>query len=89
MTPTEAIALYESGHQAKALEALSQLIAAEPDNAEALFTRGKLYWRYGNRSAATTDYAHAAELQPDGPAARALEMARDIEAFFNPDLLNP
>lgn len=89
MTPTEAIRLYESGRQAEAMAALSELIAAEPDNADALFARGKLYWRSGNRSAATTDYAHAAALQPDGPAARALEMARDIESFFNPDLLNP
>lgn len=51
--------------------------------------RGKLYWKLGNRAAATSSYAAAAELDPDSPAAAALEQARTIEAFFNPDLLNP
>ncbi|MDE6176800.1 MAG: hypothetical protein K2F71_04585 [Paramuribaculum sp.] len=53
------------------------------------FERGKLYWKTGCRSAATTDYAAAAELDPDGPAVAALDQAREIENFFNTDLLNP
>jgi len=31
----------------------------------------------------------AASLDPDGPAARALENARDINDFYNTDLYNP
>lgn len=89
MTINEAKRLAEQGLFNDAIEFLTSLITEEPANAEALFERGKLYWRTGNRSAATTDYAHSASLKPDGPAARALEMARDIESFFNPDLLNP
>lgn len=73
----------------EAMKALNRLLAEEPHNAQALFLRGKLWWRQGNRSAAMNDYAASAEIDPEGPAAMALEQARDIEAFFNPDLLNP
>lgn len=72
-----------------AIVLLSDIINKSPSDADALFLRGKLYWRLGNRSKATSDYAAAAGLDPDSPAASALEQARDIENFFNPDLLNP
>lgn len=64
-------------------------IAAHPDSAEAFFTRGKINWKLGNRSKAMTDYAEAKAHDPESPAAEALRQAREIEAFFNPDLLNP
>lgn len=73
----------------RALVLLSQIIDAEPADAEALFARGRLHWKMGNRSKATSDYAAAASLDPDSPATMALEQAREIENFFNPDLLNP
>lgn len=76
-------------HLQPALDMLNDFIRSHPDNAEALFMRGKLYWKLGNRAAATSSYAAAAELDPGSPAAAALEQARTIEAFFNPDLLNP
>lgn len=73
----------------EAMVLLNGILAAEPDNADALFRRGKIYWRLGNRSKATSDYAAAALADPDSPAVQALEQARDIENFFIPDLLNP
>ena len=73
----------------EAINELNALIAINPNNDEALFLRGKAYWRLGNRSRALTDYATAASINPDSPAVFALEQAREIEAFFNPDLLNP
>ena len=73
----------------EAINELNALIAINPNNDEALFLRGKAYWRLGNRSRALTDYATAASINPDSPAIFALEQAREIEAFFNPDLLNP
>ncbi|MCM1293208.1 MAG: hypothetical protein NC111_04940 [Bacteroides sp.] len=73
----------------EAIVLLNSFIATHPDNAEALFQRGKLHWRLGHRSLATSDYAAASLIDPDSPAAMALENARDIEDFFNPDLLNP
>lgn len=72
-----------------AIVLLGQLIEAEPGNAYALYCRGRLYWKLGERAKATSDYAAAASLDPAGPASMALEQARDIENFFNPDLLNP
>lgn len=57
--------------------------------ADLYFRRGKLWWRLGNRSAATSDYAHAVALDPASPAVKALEHARDVADFFNPDLYNP
>lgn len=82
--------LIASGDLSGALEALTELIEAHPEGLDELyFGRGKLYWRLGRRSEATSDYMKAVALNPASPAARALENARDIEAFFNPDLYNP
>ena len=73
----------------EALRQLDSHLSETPDDADALFLRGKTRWRLGDRAGATTDYAGAAALCPDGPAARALELARDVEAFYNTDLYNP
>ncbi|MDE5749752.1 MAG: tetratricopeptide repeat protein [Duncaniella sp.] len=79
-----------SGDLSRAVEALTEMIDNGSDGLDDLyFRRGKLYWRLGRRSEATSDYMKAVALNPDSPAARALENARDIEAFFNPDLYNP
>lgn len=72
-----------------AIAALNKLIEVNPTDAEAFFLRGKAYWRLGNRAGALTDYASASALDSESPAVFALEQAREIEAFFNPDLLNP
>lgn len=95
--------LIASGHLAEAVKLLGETIAgamngeefkagdelARRNVADLYFRRGKLYWRLGERSRATTDYAQASELDPEGPATMALEQARDVESFFNPDLYNP
>ena len=73
----------------EALQLLNEYLLQHPDSDEALFMRGKLHWKLGNRSAATNDYAAASGLNPDSPATAALEQARAIEEFFNHDLLNP
>lgn len=73
----------------EALLRLDKEIIVQPCDAELLFMRGKVKWRLGNRSGATSDYAKSARLDPEGPAAAALEHARDIEDFYNHDLYNP
>lgn len=73
----------------EALALCDSLLSRDPDNADVLFERGKIHWRIGNRAAATCDYAASAGLNPGGPASRALEHARDVESFFNPDIFNP
>lgn len=73
--------------------ALTELVDANNTTAEGLddlyFRRGKLYWRLGRRGEATSDYMKAVAVNPSSPASRALENARDVEAFYNKDLYNP
>lgn len=86
---TEIQRILKENNPEEAMVLLDRHIAANPENAEALYQRGRLHWRLGNRSKATSDYAAAASIDPAGPAATALEQAREIENFFNPDMLNP
>lgn len=88
--------LIKAGAYEEAIELLSHeidlLVGRDPDNerlALAYFQRGKLYWKLGLRSKATSDYTKSAHIYPSGPASKALEQARDVESFFNPDLYNP
>lgn len=81
--------LISSGHYAEAMTVLDSLLEMDPADDGVLFDRGKLRWRMGDRSGAMGDYARAVEVNPDSPAAMALEQARDIADFFNPDLYNP
>lgn len=83
--------LVAAGRLDDAVDRLTQLIEVHGDaDGELHFRRGRLEWRMNRRAAATTDYATAVELNPFHRAASmALTQARDIEAFFNPDLYNP
>ncbi|MBO5271420.1 MAG: tetratricopeptide repeat protein [Muribaculaceae bacterium] len=72
-----------------ALLLLNNEITQSQNNDKLYFTRGKLHWRLGNKSQAITDYEHAVDINPDSPARIALDNARDVIAFFNPDLYNP
>ena len=73
----------------EALSAINEMLAEAPEDDTLLFERGKLRWRMGDRQGATGDYAKASLINPGSPAAKALEHARDIADFFNPDLYNP
>lgn len=53
------------------------------------FLRGKILWRLGRRSEAVGAYSRAVELDPSSPARSAIEMASQIDSFFNPDMFNP
>ena len=81
--------LISEGKIEAALSVLDDLIKLFPDDDRLLFERGKLRWRIGDRAGATGDYAKASMINPESPAAKALEQARDIADFFNPDLYNP
>lgn len=72
-----------------ALAEVNLYIEEYPDDDEAYFVRGKLWWRLDNHSAAVTDYETAVSLNPDSNARHALELARSVFDYFNPDLLNP
>lgn len=81
--------LMAAGNLDAARQELERILSANPDNAKAWYLLGKVIWRTGDRSRAMSCYSKAVALDADSPAAYALEQARDIANFFNPDLLNP
>lgn len=81
--------LVRVGRLQEALSVINDMIERQPSEASLYFMRGKIYWKLGNHSAATGDYARAADIDPASPAVYALEQAREIAGFFNPDLYNP
>lgn len=66
------------------IAALTARIAADPNDAAALYRRGSLYWKLGQRAAAITDFNASAAIDPDGPGAAASAHAQSILDFFNP-----
>ncbi len=71
------------------IAALTARIECNPNDDEAYFQRGKLYWKIGQTGAAMSDYEAAALINSDSPATEALRMSRDIMNFYNTDLYNP
>lgn len=71
-----------------AISYLDRLID-EQESADALYLRGRLNWKLGRKGEAISDYSAAVALDPHSPAAAALDMARQVMDFFNPDLYNP
>lgn len=72
-----------------AINAISGLLCDKGDNSELLFERGKLQWKQGRKKEAMSDYAAAAQIDPESPAVTALEMARNVMDFYNRDMYNP
>lgn len=73
----------------EAVDALNSFINENPQSDEAYFLRGRVYWRLQDHGRAVSDYERAVAINPDSPARHALDIARDVFNFFNPDLLNP
>ena len=73
----------------EAISLLSNALKQAPADDNLLFKRGKLLWKKGDIAGAMNDYCRAAQINPDSPAAIALEHAHDVQQFFNPDILNP
>lgn len=81
--------LTDRGKYDEAINLITKEIEASPQNDGLLFLRGKIYWKKGDKKAAMNDYASAVKINPESPAAIALEQAYEVAHFFNPDLLNP
>lgn len=73
----------------EAITALSDYIARHPDSDAAYTMRGMRFWALQRRSEAIGDYLAALRINPGSNARIALEQARMILDFYNPDLLNP
>jgi len=73
----------------EALSELNSYIVENSGDDEAYFLRGKLSWRMQKYSAAVTDFETAVSINAESGARHALELARDVFDYYNPDLLNP
>lgn len=95
----EVDSLVSAGSVAEGVERLTDVVQSVDNEvmsadekkqlAEIYFRRGKLLWRMSRRAEAQSDYGRALSLDPQSRAALALEQAREVAAFFNPDLYNP
>ena len=82
------IELVQSLFDANRLDEAMALLGSA-DDARALYMKGRIAWKQGRRSDAISLYGRASALDPSGPAAVALEQARQIMDFYNKDLYNP
>ena len=78
-----------SGQLDKARGELEELLAAEPENSQAWFLLGCIYRRHELWGDAINAYNRAKLIDPEGPAAAAIESIYDILHFVNVDLMNP
>lgn len=68
---------------------LTEYIAANPGDDEALTLRGMRYWSRGDRASAINDYLAAIRINPDSRARMALKATNEILDYYNKDLYNP
>lgn len=73
----------------EAIAALTEYIAANPEDDEALTMRGMRYWGAGKRSLAIKDYLAAVKINDKSMAREALKAANAILDYRNTDLINP
>lgn len=75
--------------QEEAIKILSDYIAANPQDDEALTMRGMKYWGAGQRALALNDYLEAIRINPESRARMALQASEEILDYRNKDLYNP
>lgn len=88
-TITEIEKLVAAGHLDDARDELERLLASEPENSQAWFLLGGIYRRHELWGDAINAYNKAKLIDPEGPAAAAIESIYDILHFVNVDLMNP
>ncbi|HIZ86195.1 MAG TPA: tetratricopeptide repeat protein [Candidatus Coprenecus stercoravium] len=88
-TITEIERLIASGRLDDARGEIERLLDAEPQNAQAWFLLGGIYRRHELWGDAINAYNRAKLIDPEGPAAAAIDSIYDIIRFVNKDLMNP
>ena len=58
-------------------------------DSDLFYRRGRLLWKLGRKTDAMSDYGRAVKIDPQSPAAAALDMAREVMNFYNKDMYNP
>ena len=71
------------------LHALSERLALDSEDEQALIERGRLHWSLGHRSEAINDYLAAQKLNPEGKAKELLKATYEILNFYHKDFYNP
>ncbi len=72
-----------------ALDQLNVIVEAEPANAQAWMLIGAIYRRFQMWGESINAYNKAKFIDPEGPAAAAVESIYEILHFVNKDLMNP
>ena len=90
LLPTlEIEALQREGKLEEAYTQLNALLEREPGNAYGWYLLGGIYRRQQLWGEAINAYNKAKMIDPDGPAAVAIEAIYEILNFRNTDLMNP
>lgn len=88
-TLTEIERIISHGGLDEAREELSEFLEKEPQNDRAWYLLGGIYRRKELWGDAINAYNKAKLINPEGPAAAAVESIYDILSFVNADLMNP
>ena len=89
LTTLEIEALLRESKVEEAYSQLNALLEAEPRNAYGWYLLGGIYRRQQLWGEAINAYNQAKMIDPDGPAAIAIESIYEILNFRNTDMLNP
>ncbi len=89
LTTLEIEALLRESKVEEAYSQLNALLEAEPQNAYGWYLLGGIYRRQQLWGEAINAYNKAKMIDPDGPAAVAIESIYEILNFRNTDMLNP
>lgn len=77
------------GKTDEAYKMLSSFLELNPDSAQGWYLMGSIYRRQEVWGEAINAYNKAKLIEPDGPAAAAVESIYDVLRFVNADLMNP
>jgi len=89
LTTLEIEALLREGKLEEAYSHLNALLEKEPRNAYGWYLLGGIYRRQQLWGEAINAYNQAKMIEPDGPAAVAIESIYEILNFRNTDMMNP
>ena len=89
LTTLEIEALLREGKVEEAYSQLNALLEQEPGNAYGWYLLGGIYRRQQLWGEAINAYTKAKMIDPQGPAAVAIEGIYEILNFTNTDLMNP
>ena len=89
MQLTDIEALLRESRLEEAHQSLRDYVHREPSDPQGWYMLGNLYRRQQMWGEAINALGKAKMLDPDGPAAAAIESIYDIIRFVNKDLMNP